>query len=349
MNNIYVNTRSSIKITGSKTIYFDPLEIQGEPTDADIIFVTHVHYDHFSPEDIRKVMKDDTKIIVPVSMLEAIEEKGLPTDNLQGVQPGQAGECEGVTYEAIPAYNIGKAFHPKENNWVSYLVEMDGVSYYAMGDTDVTPEAEAVDVDVIFVPVGGKYTMDADEAAKFINQKPRGLVVPIHYGEQEACDRFIGLLDNEVKTKYLFAEELIRFRLEANVNTYAAFMNEVDSTRLDSHDFRYEKGDYVYHDTYVGGEQFAGQEAVWKKGKAVYAMNYAGRVLSDKFSGNFLKEALRKADVNMPYRGPEYYQAGEYTYKAKVSGDIDWFQGYEEIYWQNEKVYECYFHGGVLR
>jgi transcriptional regulator with XRE-family HTH domain len=144
-------------------------------------------------------------------------------------------------------------------------------------------------------------------------------------------------------------EQLILFRLEANVNTYAAFMNEVDSTRLDSHDFRYEKEDYVYHDTYVGGEQFAGQEAVWKKGKAVYAMNYAGRVLSDKFSGNFLKEALRKADVNMPYRGPEYYHAGEYVYKAKVSGDINWFQGYEEIYWQNEKVYECYFHGGLLR
>ncbi len=144
-------------------------------------------------------------------------------------------------------------------------------------------------------------------------------------------------------------EQLILFRLEANVNTYAAFMNEVDSTRLDSHDFRYAKGDYVYHDTYVGGEQFAGQEAVWKKGKAVYAMNYVGRVLSDKFSGNFLKEALRKADINMPYRGPEYYQAGEYVYKAKVSGDINWFQGYEEIYWQNEKVYECYFHGGVLR
>lgn len=144
-------------------------------------------------------------------------------------------------------------------------------------------------------------------------------------------------------------EAMILFRLEANVNTYAAFMNEVDSTRLDSHDFRYEKGDYVYHDTYVGGEQFAGQEAVWKKGKAVYAMNYVGRVLSDKFSGNFLKEALRQANRKMPYRGPEYYEAGEYVYKAKVSGDINWFQGYEEIYRQNEKVYECYFHGGLLR
>lgn len=204
MNNIYVNTRSSIRIMGSKTIYFDPLEIQGNPQDADIIFVTHVHYDHFSPEDIKKVMKDDTKMIVPISMLETIGEKGLPTDKLYGVQPGQTGECEGVKYQAIPAYNIGKAFHPKETNWVGYLVELDGTTYYAMGDTDVTPEAEAVDVDVIFVPVGGKYTMDAHEAAEFINQKPRGLVVPIHYAEQEVCERFLGLLKPEVNTKYLF-------------------------------------------------------------------------------------------------------------------------------------------------
>lgn len=144
-------------------------------------------------------------------------------------------------------------------------------------------------------------------------------------------------------------EEIIRFRLEANVNTYAAFMNETDSTRLDSHDYRYEKGEYVYHDTYVGGEQFAGEEAVWKCGRAVYAMNYMGRVQDDKFSGNFLKEALRKADEKMPYRGPEYYQDGEYTYKCKVSGDVHWFQGYEEIYWLDKVVYECYFHGGLLR
>ena len=144
-------------------------------------------------------------------------------------------------------------------------------------------------------------------------------------------------------------EDIIRFRLEANVNTYAAFMNEVDSTRLDSHDYRYEKGEYVYHDTYVGGEQFAGEEAVWKAGKAVYAMNYMGRVLDDKFSGNFLKEALRKADERMPYRGPEYYQAGEYTYKCKVSGDFKWFQGYEEIYCSDTLVYECFFHGGLLK
>jgi len=144
-------------------------------------------------------------------------------------------------------------------------------------------------------------------------------------------------------------DELIRFRLEANVNTYAAFKNEVDPTRPESHDYRYANGKFMYHDTYVGGEKFAGEEAVWKDGVAVYAMNYMGRVLSDGFSGNFLKEALRAADEKMPYRGPEFYQSGEYLYKCNVTGDFTWFQGYEEIYKGDVKVYECVFHGGMVK
>lgn len=143
--------------------------------------------------------------------------------------------------------------------------------------------------------------------------------------------------------------ELIRFRLRANRNTYAAFMNETASTRLDSHDFHYEEGKFTYHDTYVGGQQFAGQEAIWKNGRAVYAMNYMGRVLGDTFSGDFLKEALRAADVDMPYRGPEHYQAGMYTYRCKVLGDFSWYQGEEEIICGDVRVYECRFHGGLLR
>ena len=144
-------------------------------------------------------------------------------------------------------------------------------------------------------------------------------------------------------------DELIAFRLEANVNTYAAYMNEVNPTRPASHDFRYESGDYMYHDTYVGGEEFAGEEAIWKGGVSVYAMNYIGRVLSDKFSGDFLKEALRAADAKMPYRGPAVYQSGEYTYRCSVTGNFTLFQGYEEIYLNDVKVYECFFHGGLLK
>ena len=143
--------------------------------------------------------------------------------------------------------------------------------------------------------------------------------------------------------------KLIDFRLEANVNTYAAYMNETDPTRLDSHDYSYSNGQYTYHDTYVGGEKFAGEETICLNDKIQYAMNYLGRVLNQQFSGDFLKEALRMADKSMPYRGPEYYQSGEFTYKCSVTGDFCWFQGYEEIFCNNVKVYECYFHGGVMK
>lgn len=144
-------------------------------------------------------------------------------------------------------------------------------------------------------------------------------------------------------------DEMIEFRLEANRNTYAGFSNEVSSTRLDSHDFRFEKGEWTYHDTYVGGEQFAGEEAVWKSGKAVWAMNYCGRVLDQKFSGNFLKAALRAADKKLPFRGPEFFQDGEYVYKTSVGGGIEWFQGFEEIFCGGDKVYECFYHGGICK
>ena len=160
--------------------------------------------------------------------------------------------------------------------------------------------------------------------------------------DQECMVNCVADVENDIS-------KLIDFRLEANVNTYAAYMNETTATRLDSHDFTYSSGPYTYHDTYVGGEKFAGEEAIWLDGKIQYAMNYLGRVMDQQFSGDFLKEALRKADKNMPYRGPEYFQSGEYTYKCSVTGDFTWFQGCEEIYCNNTRVYECYFHGGIMK
>ncbi len=106
--------------------------------------------------------------------------------------------------------------------------------------------------------------------------------------DQECMVSYENTEDNDLS-------KLIEFRLEANVNTYAAYMNETDSTRIDSHDFSYSSGPYIYHDTYVGGEKFAGEEAIWVDGKIQYAMNYLGRVLEQQFSGDFLKEALLAA------------------------------------------------------
>ncbi|WP_330400777.1 DUF5680 domain-containing protein [Lacrimispora amygdalina] len=109
-----------------------------------------------------------------------------------------------------------------------------------------------------------------------------------------------------------------------------------------------QKGDYQYYDIWLGGEKFSGEEAIWKNERAIYSMNYFGRNLDERFSSDFLKEVLRSATRELPFRGPEFYQSGEYTYKTKVIGDMDWFQGYEEIFCQNIKVYECFYHGGVL-
>lgn len=150
-------------------------------------------------------------------------------------------------------------------------------------------------------------------------------------------------------TKRTDLDSIIEFRIEANKATYAGFGTPATSSRPNSHDYIYEKGDYLYIDTYLGSECFSGEEAVWVKQSPVYVMNYSGRVLSDKFSGNFLKEALRAASKDMPYRGPACYQAGEYIYQTKVIGDPTWFQGYEEIYYENCKVYECYYHGGLVK
>lgn len=195
MNNIFVNTRSSIKITGTKTIYFDPLEIEGTPHDADLIFVTHEHYDHFSPDDIKKVLKKDTQIIVPSVMLAVVRENKFPVQAIHGMNHSQTESYDGVRCQGIPAYNTNKPFHPKDKGWLGYLVELDGRTYYAMGDTDATEEATEVNADVVFVPIGGKYTMDATEAAEFINEKQRGLVVPIHYGDSAAGETFMKLLN----------------------------------------------------------------------------------------------------------------------------------------------------------
>ena len=144
-------------------------------------------------------------------------------------------------------------------------------------------------------------------------------------------------------------EDMISFLLRAKIKTYAGKGPESISSRPCSHDLQYAEGDYLYIDTYLGGEYFSGEEAVWISDRPVYAMNYCGRVLDSNFSGDFLKAALSKATIQMPYRGPEVFQNDAYTYRCSVNGTTIWFQGYEEIYYNQVKVYECYFHGASVK
>lgn len=143
--------------------------------------------------------------------------------------------------------------------------------------------------------------------------------------------------------------EIIPFLVRAKKNTYAGKAHEIKASRPQSHDFSYEEKEYMYYDTYLGGEKFAGEEAVWKHGEPVWSMNYVGRVIGEHFSGDFLKEALSRVPMERPFRGPDIYTEGEYRYHCRVDGEFAWYQGCEEIFYMEERIYECYFHGGVIR
>ncbi len=151
------------------------------------------------------------------------------------------------------------------------------------------------------------------------------------------------------KGEIAYNEELIDFLCRAKKVTYAGKGAETVSSRPESHDLQYNEGEYKYIDSYLGGEKFSGEEAVWYHGTPHWCMNYTGRVLMDSFSGDFLKEAMLLVPKELPYRGPILYQKGDYIYHCNVTGKFEWFQGYEEIFCEKQKVYECYFHGGFVR
>lgn len=143
--------------------------------------------------------------------------------------------------------------------------------------------------------------------------------------------------------------DTVSFLIRAKQKTYAGYGPKVKSSRVEAHDLQYEENDYMYYDTYLGGQCFSGEEAIWVKEKPVWCMNYSGRVIGENFSGDFLKEVLSHVPYYMPYRGPAIYQKGDYSYHCKVNGEFVWFQGDEEIFYNGNKIYECYFHGGIVK
>lgn len=138
------------------------------------------------------------------------------------------------------------------------------------------------------------------------------------------------------------------FLLRAKKATYAGKGAESKSSRPLSHDLEYIEGDLKYIDSYLGGKYFVGEEAMWREDVPFWAMNYCGRVLEDTFSGDFLKEALSNVPVELPYRGPEFYEKNGYIFKCEVTGDFNWFSGFETIEFDGKVVYECMFHGGAV-
>ena len=203
LDNIEVLYHSSIRINKEKIIYIDPFKINKNYNDADIVFITHDHYDHYSEEDIDKVINENTTIIIPEELLTKLLRKGINKNAIITVEPNKNYMVQGIKFETIPAYNTNKTFHPKENGWVGYIIIINGIRYYIAGDTDITEENKKVKCDVAFVPVGGTYTMDFKEAAQLINEIKPKIAIPIHYGsvvgtEQDAID-FVRLLHPEIK------------------------------------------------------------------------------------------------------------------------------------------------------
>jgi len=204
-DNVQVFTQSSIKITGKQVLYFDPFEIKEESYDADMIFITHDHYDHFSPEDMKKVAKDGTLLIMPEGMRKMESQTGI--SNVKFLSPNALVEEKGLLIKAIPAYNRLKPFHTRGKGYVGYLVTMDDVVYYIAGDTDMTPDNQGVHCDVAFVPIGGKFTMDYKEAAKFVNFIAPKLAIPTHYGtivgSPEDGQKFAELVNKQIEVRVM--------------------------------------------------------------------------------------------------------------------------------------------------
>ncbi len=206
IENFEVLCHSAIKleIDGMK-IYSDPYLLKKSTNDADYILITHSHYDHFSPDDILKVRNDNTIIIITEDLYVEVLKLGFKENNIVIVEPENKYKIKDLCIETINAYNEDKKFHPKENGWVGYIIDLEYERVYIAGDTDATKEAKSVKCDLAFLPVGGTYTMDYAQAAKLANILMPTIVVPMHYGSvvgsSEDAKNFKCLLNSKIHCK----------------------------------------------------------------------------------------------------------------------------------------------------
>jgi L-ascorbate metabolism protein UlaG (beta-lactamase superfamily) len=169
---------ASFRLAGEEAVvYIDPWKLGASPHDADVVFVSHAHHDHCSPDDVAKVATDDTAIIAPPDVIATLHAANA-------VAPGEQVTVKGVTVEGVAAYNIGKSFHPRANNWCGAVFTLAGKRIYYAGDTDLIPEmSDLNDVDLALLPVGGTYTLTAEEAARACDAIGCKTAVPYHFGD----------------------------------------------------------------------------------------------------------------------------------------------------------------------
>lgn len=183
------------------TLYFDPFQLQGDPPKADIILISHDHYDHCSPEDIAKISKADTLIFTERQAAAKL------SGHVICLAPGEVHTAGAIRIEAVPAYNTDKKFHPAANAWLGFIVTVQGVSIYHAGDTDRIPEMKDFKADIALLPVSGTYVMTADQAAEAALDLHPKLAIPMHYGaivgDRSDAERFAGLLAGKIPVTLL--------------------------------------------------------------------------------------------------------------------------------------------------
>lgn len=176
LENITWLGHDAFQIAASKMIYVDPFQLTGDLEPADVICITHEHYDHCSPEDVARIRREDTVVVAAVSC------RGKVKGDVRFVKAGDKVTIDDLVIEVIPAYNVNKRFHPREAGGVGYVLSVDGSRIYHAGDTDPIPEMEGLDVDIALLPVSGVYVATAEEAVEAANKIGPKMVIPMHYG-----------------------------------------------------------------------------------------------------------------------------------------------------------------------
>jgi L-ascorbate metabolism protein UlaG (beta-lactamase superfamily) len=182
------------RIDSTKTIYVDPYQMKST-VPADIIFISHEHFDHCSDDDIKKIRKKDTVIVTDGATAKKLQ------GNIRVVQPGDNLTVEDIAVEVVPSYNTNKNFHPKSSAMLGFIVTAEGVRIYHAGDTDFIPEMRSIKADIALLPVSGTYVMTAEEAVQAALAIKPQVAIPMHFNSIVGSEKDAALFAEKLRGK----------------------------------------------------------------------------------------------------------------------------------------------------